>query len=251
MAISEPMIACMKIGELFRLEREKHGWSQSQVARKAGVSSATISRIEAGERGGGSVTIARIAATLGLDPAITQGVVSGDQEVELPRTQSADELLEQYVAARKREREEAERKAREAEETRRKWFEEEARAIPLPDQVVMVPVVPTAAGAGPGQLAETQFWPFIPSPESLGHKFVAVRVQGSCLKPRILDGDLAIIDRNAVPQPNSIVAVEFEGEIILRIWEGARLVSTNGHPPLPVNETVRLEGVVVSIVRSA
>lgn len=51
----------MKVGELFKQERERRGWSARKLAGKAGVSPSTIGRIEKGERGGESVTIVQSA----------------------------------------------------------------------------------------------------------------------------------------------------------------------------------------------
>ena len=56
----------MEIGELIQQARLRRGWSRSDLAAKSGVSAATITRVETGERVGHAETIARIARTLDL-----------------------------------------------------------------------------------------------------------------------------------------------------------------------------------------
>ena len=238
------------VGSVIKQHREERGLTQGQLATYANVTREWLAVVESGKRKKPDPDMLKRVASVLHVPADTLLAAAGYNVTPLPvRERTAEEALREALALMSKEREEAERKAREAEEARRKFFEEEARAVPVPGKIVMVPIIPTAAGAGVGQLAETQLWPYIPAPQELGHDFVAIRVQGSCLAPRLLDDDLAIIDKNAVPKTGDIVVIEYEGETILRIYEGDHLVSTNGHPPLPVNDLVRLEGVVVSINR--
>ena len=192
-----------------------------KLAGKAGVDPSTVSQLEAGKRIGRSDTVARIAAALGLDPSLTQGVVSGDQEVVLPKPQSAEELLEQALAAIKRER-----------ETKR-------------PEVIMVPVVEGFAAAGEGAITELDYVPYIPRPSELGHDFAGIDVKGDCLAPRLRDGERVILDRNATPYEGCIVAAQHEGETILRVLQGDRLISYNGHEPIPLTDDVLIMGVVV------
>lgn len=57
------------IGSRIRLEREKRGWSQDQLASRLGVSNVSVSRYESGERDIRTGTINRIAYALGVEPA--------------------------------------------------------------------------------------------------------------------------------------------------------------------------------------
>ncbi|HXF72482.1 MAG TPA: helix-turn-helix transcriptional regulator [Actinomycetota bacterium] len=49
-----------------RLARAKHGWSQRELARRAGVSVETITRAEVGRTRPGPVSAFRIATALGV-----------------------------------------------------------------------------------------------------------------------------------------------------------------------------------------
>lgn len=59
-------------GEIIREARGKHGWSQTELGEKSGLSRPTIARVEAG----GDVTtatIAKIAQALGLKLELKDG----------------------------------------------------------------------------------------------------------------------------------------------------------------------------------
>lgn len=62
----EPAVARPAVGKAVRAIREKRGWSQSELARRARVTPATVSRIESGARGGDIETLALIALALGV-----------------------------------------------------------------------------------------------------------------------------------------------------------------------------------------
>lgn len=56
----------MELGRLFRGRREELGLSQSEVARRAGLTSSVISRLEEGENIGRADNVARVASVLGI-----------------------------------------------------------------------------------------------------------------------------------------------------------------------------------------
>lgn len=56
----------MEIGELIQAARERRGWTRSDLAAHAGISPASVTRIETGERTGNAETIARIARALNI-----------------------------------------------------------------------------------------------------------------------------------------------------------------------------------------
>ena len=70
----------MRLADLIRDERNKRGWSQSELARRAGVSPSVVNRLESGKRVGHADTIARVAAALGLNPNTVQSVLSEEEE---------------------------------------------------------------------------------------------------------------------------------------------------------------------------
>lgn len=60
------------LGEVVQSSRITHGWSQTELANRAGVSRPTVARIERGD----SVSMAslvKVAAALGLSVAVGQG----------------------------------------------------------------------------------------------------------------------------------------------------------------------------------
>ncbi|HEY7201855.1 MAG TPA: helix-turn-helix transcriptional regulator [Candidatus Dormibacteraeota bacterium] len=62
----EPSVARPAVGRAVREIREKKRLSQSELARRAGVTPATVSRIESGARGGDLETLVLIALGLGV-----------------------------------------------------------------------------------------------------------------------------------------------------------------------------------------
>ena len=55
----------MSLGDEIRKARLEHGWSQSALAEKAGVSRPTVARVELGEDVS-TATLVKVAAALGL-----------------------------------------------------------------------------------------------------------------------------------------------------------------------------------------
>lgn len=120
----------------------------------------------------------------------------------------------------------------------------------LPGDVVMVPLVESLTAAGEGAVAGVEYWPYHLQPGEVDHKQrFAVLVKGDCLSPRVQNGDVAVIDKLAVPKDTDVVAVQIDGESLLRIIHGAELVALNSHPPIPLSERVHVEGLVVSVSR--
>jgi DNA-binding XRE family transcriptional regulator len=60
------------MGSTVRQLRLDHGWSQSRLAREAGVADHTIVRVEAG-RPASDLTVARVARALGVDVGALDG----------------------------------------------------------------------------------------------------------------------------------------------------------------------------------
>ena len=64
-----------RVGDVVRLYREQLGLSQVELARRAGVSSGTILRIERGERGVSVDLLATLAQILGIGPKTLGGAI--------------------------------------------------------------------------------------------------------------------------------------------------------------------------------
>ncbi len=216
----------MKIAELIRQERERRGWSARKLAAKAEVDPAAISKIENGQQIGHAITLAKIAQALDINPSLLQGVVCGGDDVRLPEARSLVDTLEEALA-----------QARRTTSTRYEV---------LPGRVIMVPMVSSLTAAGEGAVAEAEPWPYQLQPGEVDHgQRFAVKVKGGCLSPRIQDGETAVIDKLATPTLGNIVAVQVDGESLLRILADGELIALNGHAPIPLSERVHVEGVVV------
>lgn len=65
-------------GSLVRQAREARGWTQGALAAQVSVSHVQVSRIESGERGAASRTLAALVRVLGLDAAAALAAVEGE-----------------------------------------------------------------------------------------------------------------------------------------------------------------------------
>lgn len=115
---------------------------------------------------------------------------------------------------------------------------------------IRIPFIQQSAAAGyiggaPAEI-EMDYWP---EPQHRNHKLLAIRVSGTCLEPRLMDGHTAIVDRNIDAKEGDIVLALHEGEAILkeyRLLDGVlHLVALQGQPPIRVNSETRIVGVVV------
>ncbi len=61
-----------------RALREARGWSQSELARRAGLHSTTVSLIESGRQKPYAVQVEKLAAALGVEPAALLEDVNDD-----------------------------------------------------------------------------------------------------------------------------------------------------------------------------
>jgi transcriptional regulator with XRE-family HTH domain len=66
LVIVEPAVTRPAVGKAVRQLRQKRRMSQAELARRAGVTPATVSRIESGARGGDIETLALLAIGLGV-----------------------------------------------------------------------------------------------------------------------------------------------------------------------------------------
>ena len=79
------------VGEKIRELREAFGWSQEELARRAGVSTRTVLRVENGQTANPSAqTLAQIAAGFGQPPDFFEG---GVDRLGLRISQGVDQLI--------------------------------------------------------------------------------------------------------------------------------------------------------------
>jgi len=89
--------AALLFGERVRAERQRLGLSQDEVAHLAGMNVSNYGKIERGVGNPVLHTIVRLAAVLGVDPAVLVGGMSGDH---LPPVLEAFSAAD-YVAERR------------------------------------------------------------------------------------------------------------------------------------------------------
>ncbi|MBX6770852.1 MAG: S24 family peptidase [Chloroflexi bacterium] len=188
--------------------------SYREVARQARLSPDTVSRLMLGERVEFS-TIKRLALWSG---------VSLEQLMDL--WQETDRIV--------RLRREQEARARET-------------------GPVLVPKTEQPAAAGYGIPSEAEYVAYYPEPWQRNHTFIAVDVRGDCMEPRIHDGETVVVDITESPRPGDIVLAVHDGETLLKILErrsdGLYLVALRHRPPIRLDETTRIIGVVKQVVR--
>jgi len=236
------MLGTMNLGELVETERERLGLTGRELARRADVSPAVISRLESGHRLGRIDTIMRITAALGLDPKVVERLLAG-QEIEAhERGPSVDDLLAQIQVARRRESD-----ARDDEQRR---IREQLEGIGEGPILVELLSQPMSAGGGApeAELPSVLFWP---PPGERNHHYKAVEVVGDCLEPRIMHGHFVIVDLSARDdaKPGDVVAAQHDGEYLVKILEARDgllfLVALQGQEPIQVDgQFTRLIGVV-------
>lgn len=77
----------MTLGSLIKSARESQGWTITELARRAEVDQALVSRIESGQRTGSPATLHRLALALDLDPA--EVLAAAAQRVEASSSDAA------------------------------------------------------------------------------------------------------------------------------------------------------------------
>jgi transcriptional regulator with XRE-family HTH domain len=79
---------------------------------------------------------------------------------------------------------------------------------------------------------------------------VAFEVVGDCLEPRLRPGWIAWVNPEAVRRPGDVVLALVDGEQMFKQFDRDRetgrewLTALNGRAPIPVDESVRIQGVV-------
>ncbi len=214
------------LGRLVKRLRAERGLTQGQLATYAGVTRSWVSLVESGERKRpDSERLQAIARVLRVPPETLLAAAgyraSRDAVHPLPQPSPVD-LIREGLARLERE------------------------------QVLIVRETISPVSAGGGFAVEAEEWVYVARPGEAGHRFMVVAVDGDCMAPEILPGYRVLVDKDASPRPGDLVVAEHEGEWIvkeLQEREGALwLVARRGRPPLKVNGSTRLEGVVRQVM---
>lgn len=234
----------MKLGEIIHFERDRRGWSQEELARRAKVSSASVSRIESGNRGGRGDTIMMITAALGINPEHVQKILSGEAIEPASETErTPEEVLQEALTLLRRQRERAEEIARQ---------EQALRARGLVGDVYLYPLAQQAASAGFGYTPDTEMLPFSgPAPKAEDVLFV--KVTGDCMEPIIPQGAVVVVDRKRQPSHGDVVLVDHEGEWLCKAYnldpDGQVWLRAFRHRlPIKPNGLTTVIGVIVKVM---
>lgn len=207
------------VGRLIIQYRERLGMMQKELARAAGVGRSWLSLVELGRRKKPErERLELVANALGVEPAILLAA-AGYRVVPLPLRgrRTLGEIVAELEAA--------------------------SREAPI-----LIPEATSAVSAGPGTIGEPDLWPYWPLAGERGHEFTVVRVIGTCLEPRIREGERVVVDKTASPRPGDIVAAEHDGERIVKVLERRNgdlwLTALQGQPPIRVDGQTRIIGVV-------
>lgn len=207
------------VGRLVRRLRNARGLTQGQLATYANVPRSWLSlleldRIAQPDRD----RLEQLAVVLGVRREVLWGAAGYRTEpMPPPAARKPDEILRELQAA-------------------------------MREAPILAPETTQAVSAGPGAPAEAEYWPYYPTPEERGHEFVAVKVSGTCMEPRIREGDRVIVDKTATPRDGDIVVALHEGELLVKQLEKRNgdyyLVALQDQPPIKVNGETRIIGVV-------
>ena len=161
------------LGEYIKELRLSRGLSQRELGRLAGLSGAFISQLESGESKRPSMESLRsIASALKVAFSEITAQYSGSSTSKIPVPKTPADVMRELT-----------------------------NVMPI-----AVPII--ADMHAPGRIME---YLYIPKPQN-GHKnFYGVKIRGSCLSPKVEDGDIIIIDRDDVPDIGKTVLCYHEG----------------------------------------
>ena len=181
------------LSEKLRQLRKERGWTQLEVARRSGIDRRTISYLEQDRNRNNqpsAKTLIGLARAFNIKPE------------ELYQT--AGYIKESGIAYRA--------------ETPEEILDRLRLATPISIPVYSWQDFPFRAGDS----VEPQEYVYISRRKSAGKRIEAYIVRGNCLEPKINDGDVIIVDREAAIDNNDIVACLLDGEFhVLRVCKVA------------------------------
>lgn len=209
-------------GEWLHEQLDRRDMSQADFTRLGQFTTANVSRWINGERIPSSKSAIRIAKVFGIDQAIVLSL-AGHQEPpgQKKPPRSLDDIIEELAAERP----------------------------------IAVPIIEQIASAGKGEAAVG--YVYLPPMGRRGRGLFAMRVNGSCMVPRINDGDTIIVDREQVAEVGKIVVavagLDWDIVLVKRLVEvdGRRWLQPLQGRAIPVDDSVRIVGVVKQIISEA
>ena len=209
----------MALGSRVRQLRQRLDLSQTELAQRIDVDPSYISHIENGRTKQPAMPIIQALAKALAVPVDDLLAAMAGKPTEPPPQRTPADILRELQASIEQQQQERQR-------------------------IIMVPIVESLASAGEGAIAQGEI-AYYPEAQEVGHQFRAIQVKGTCMEPEVRDGDVAVVDLDASPRFNDIVAITHDGEVLIRILRDGWLYSLNHHPPIPVDEHTKVEGVVV------
>lgn len=209
-----------------RLIRSGRPLTLREVSERSGISAPHLSQIETGKRWFGRLPplddLQRMAGALGV--SVGQLIGSDDAGLEAPRPhQLTDAELETRFGVMP------------------------YSSIPFIEDVL--------ASAGPGSGVPQDIEETLPrrTRRKRYEHLREVTVEGRCMEPDLLPGDIVIVDRRQMPQPGKIVvALRDEAELLIKrlVVKGeAQELNSNDGQVIPLDERVRILGPVVAFQR--
>jgi Predicted transcriptional regulators len=188
----------MNIGNKIKELREERGWSQEQLARKSGLTRGYISVLELrGTTDPRARVLLKLAEAFNISLDELYEVAGYKPTGEKVRTETPEEILERLKLA-------------------------SPVAIPVYDHFTV--------HAGPPTEAPSEYI-YRARAKTAGKNIEAYIVHGHCMKPKIEDGDIVIVDRDIAPEVGRVVLCVVDGEVYVGrlIKENRKVVLKNGH----------------------
>lgn len=208
-------------GEWLREQIERREWQQADFAREGRFTTASVSRWINNEQLPTPQSCLRIASTLGVDDDIVLRAAGHKPATRARPPRSFDDIIDELTAERP----------------------------------IAVPIIEQIASAGKGEPAVG--YVYLPPMGRRSKGLFAMRVKGSCMVPRINDGDTIIVDREQAAEVGKIVVavagVDWDIVLVKRLVEvnGRRWLQPLQGSAVPVDESVRIVGVVKQIISEA
>jgi transcriptional regulator with XRE-family HTH domain len=202
----------MSLGKRVRELRTKLGYSQDELSRLAGCSRQTIQAIESG-----IVYLPRKELLNELARFLGTGTEDLLQAAGYLPREGAPRPLDAVV--------------RELEVI-------QPLAIPIFDQE-------TSAGGGL-EVSEYAYWS---PPKVAGKNIRGIKVKGSCLAPRVEDGDVVFFDTDATPQNGRLVVALMGDQLMVKRFreQEGRVWLESNEERFQLDDETRIQGVVIRI----
>lgn len=219
--------------------KKEQGLSSDELSRRSGVPVSTLSKLLAGNIEEPKLSVAlALARALGCSlgyladgTGVAQATTMTAEEQELIRCcrmlDSHGRELVSMVAAHEFERCSAE-SAEELDAVEEDTVTDGARVLDLPQEAVKrIPLYLQPVSAGRGAILDAEGAESIAVPARLKNADYALRVSGNSMEPRFRDGDLVLVNREAIVPHGELGIFVGDGEGYFKRYMGDCLRSLN------------------------